>query len=169
MKRKLIDEKGRIFGAVSLLDILAVLVAAALAAAVYIRFFSEGRVTGGGEEDKFTYVLRLEGVRQETIDALRVGDKLYDAENSTCIGTLSAKNTEEARDFYQTLDGQIVERPVPDRYDLCLTVEASGIVSGGVCYAARTLEILENATLYYKTKYIGGYGRVVSVTPEEAQ
>lgn len=72
--KKLVDEKGRLFGKVSLIDIFVILFALVLAVAVYLRFFTNETTSLRGENDTFTYTLRVNGVRSWTVDGFREGD-----------------------------------------------------------------------------------------------
>ena len=52
--KKLVDEKGRLFGKVSLIDIFVILFALVLAVAVYLRFFTNETTSLRGENDTCT-------------------------------------------------------------------------------------------------------------------
>lgn len=170
MKRKIIDERGRLFGKISVIDILVVLMALALLAVVWFRFFSGDEVIGRfSEKETFTYVIRVDGIRQYTLDAIKEGDVLYDNDNETVLGTVTKVERVPAERYYATVDGQYVMGYQPERYDMFLTVEAEGIVKDGLCYASRTFEINRNREIYYHTKYLVGYGIVWSIGTEDAQ
>ncbi len=170
MKRKLIDERGRILGKVSVIDILVVLAALALLAVAWFRFFSGDEVLGRfSEKETFIYVLRVDGVRDYTLNAVKEGDVLYDNDNDTVLGTVTKVEYEPAERYYSTVDGRYVMNYQPERFDMFLTVEAEGIVKDGLCYASRTYEINRNREVYYHTKYLVGYGIVWDIIPEDAQ
>ncbi len=165
MKRKLVDSDGRILGRVSVVDLLCLAVALALAVMVCVRFFFSGDVTSGGD-DSFSYVLKISGVRQFTVDVLEVGDVLYESDSDTVLGTVRSVEVEPAEQYYSTVDGRFVKATIPEQFDLFVTVDAEGLVTNGQCYASRTVEVSANGYLYYTTKYLVGGGTVWSVQPE---
>lgn len=154
MKRKIIDEKGKIFGVISAIDILVVIVLVVLGAAVYVRFFSSSTTAVSvAKDDAFTYQLNVQEVRYATYEALRVGDYLYDKENGTKLGQITDISCKPAMGDYPLADGTIVYAPVVDRYEVLLTISAEGMVSNGRYYASRIYEIMTNSRVEFYTKY----------------
>ncbi len=170
MKRKIVDERGRLFGKISVIDILVVLMALALLAVVWFRFFAGDEVLGRfSEKETFTYVIRVNGVRDYTLNAVKEGDILYEIDNNTVIGTITKVEYQPAERYYSTVDGRYVMNYQPERYDMFLTVEAEGIVKDGLCYASRTYEVNRNKEVYYYTKFLTGYGLVWEIKTEDGQ
>lgn len=160
MKRKLIDEKGRLFGAVSLIDILAVLIVVVLGFAVYTRFFTKEATAVAAVNDTFEYDLRIENVRMLTIDALREGDRIYDTDNDIYLGTITGIEYEDALVESKLADGTYAYAPAENRYDVTLHITAEGLVSSGRYYASRSFEISANAQVWFHTKYCSTSGFV---------
>ena len=150
---KLIDEKGRIFGKISLIDIIVVALAAVLALGLYARFFVNEKTALVMAGDKFTYEIKISSVRTFTADALQVGDKLWEKDNDTYIGTITDVRREPATQVMKLLDGSYEVVPAENRYDVYLTVEGEGLVSNGRYYASRTFEISQNAVVNIYSKY----------------
>ena len=164
MRRKLVDEQGRIFGAVSVIDILVVLVVIVLAFAVYTRFFERAETAvSSSAQNTFTYEMRVPAVRQGTMESFRVGDKVYDSENDAVLGIITDIAVEDAMKETRLADGSYVLAPVQNRYDITLTIEASGLVADGRYYASKTYEINANAKLDFYTKYCTTTGLVWSI------
>ena len=163
MKRKLIDDRGRLFGVISVIDIGIVLVAFVLAAAVYSRFFSAEVTSVEVESVSFTYQLKVGTVRSYTVDALKVGDILYEPENGVCLGEIKNITVTDAVSEAVGIDGAYTLVPVEDRCDMVLDIEASGLISNGRYYAGRTFELGANAGVDFYTKYCSSSGRVLSV------
>jgi len=163
MKRKLIDENGRLFGAVSAVDVLVVILVLVLAAGVYTRYFrkTETSVSAGG--DRIVYQLRVQTARQLTADALRVGDKLYESDNDTPIGTIADIDVQPARQETQRADGTMVYGTVENRLDITLTVEADGLITDGRYLVSKTYEINANTSVSAYTKYCTVNGVIWSI------
>ena len=159
MKRKLIDEQGRIFGIVSVIDILVVLVVIVLGFAIYTRFFERAETSlSSSKQDEFTYEMRVAAVREGTRDSFRVGDGVYDNENGAFLGIITKIDVNEAMKDARLSDGTYVFSKVQDRYDVTLTIEADGLISDGRYYASKTYEINTNTKLDFYTKYCTSTG-----------
>lgn len=164
MKRRLIDEQGRIFGVVSVIDILVVLIAVLLCFAVYTRFFVKAETSvSSAAQDKFTYEIMVASVREGTKNNLRIGDLVYESENGALIGVITDVSYKDAVTETPLSDGTYVLGPVQDRYDVLLTVEADGLISDGRYYASKTYEINANSKLDFFTKYCTSAGVVWSI------
>lgn len=151
--KKLIDEKGRLFGKVSLVDIFVVLFAFLMVFAVYLRFFSNETTSIRTDNDTFTYTVKVEGVRHWTVDGLHEGDKMWDSDHDTYIGTITSVRSEPSVGEYTLVDGTSKLATREDRYDVYLTVKAEGLISNGRYYASRTYEVGTNSGIYFYTKY----------------
>lgn len=161
--KKIIDENGRLFGKVSILDLFVLLIALVLAFAVYSRFFTKEATATAATNDTFTYQIFVTGVRQQTVDALRAGDTVYENDDNTLIGTITDVEVGEVSQEYALSDGSYVLASSENRYQVILTVEASGLVSGGRYYASRTYELGAGAPLTFYTKYCSTSGTVWSI------
>ncbi|MBO5035328.1 MAG: DUF4330 domain-containing protein [Oscillospiraceae bacterium] len=150
---KLIDERGRLFGKVSLIDILVILFALVMALAVYLRFFANETTSIRSEGDTFSYTVKVEGVRHWTADGFHVGDKMWDSDHDTYIGTITSVSSEPSTYETKLADGTYKVAPRDGRYDVYLTVEAEGLISNGRYYASRTYEVGANSGIYFYTKY----------------
>lgn len=166
MNKKWIDERGRIFGKVSVIDIFAVLFAVAMVFAFYLRFFaSETTSIRENDTDTFTYTVKIDGVRQWTVDGFHEGEKLWDSDNDTLLGTILSIETTPAEGEVVLVDGTTVVATKDNRYDVYLTVEAEGLISNsGRYFASRTYEVGVNSPVYFYTKYCSVSGTVWSLS-----
>ena len=86
---KILDQDGRLFGKISIIDVIVILVVAVLAAAIYVK----GQMPQTGTSvplTKVTYQLQLVNQPEYMLSAIQVQDKLYDKERSTggALGTI---------------------------------------------------------------------------------
>ena len=74
---KIIDHNGRLFGKISVIDLLVVAVVVVMAAALH---FKSGQTHTGVTvtEQPITFQIRARGVRSYVVDAIHMGDGLYD-------------------------------------------------------------------------------------------
>ena len=159
--KKIIDQHGRIFGKISIIDIFVILIVLALGAALYLKFNVLDFTSKSTDTDTLTYTVTISGVRQYTLDGLKVGDLLYDTDSSSyAVGTITAIDVSEAKTAAQMLDGTIVLGSYADHYDVTLTLTADGIVSEGRYLVNKTYELNANSSRVFQTKYCSFAARI---------
>lgn len=153
--KKIIDEHGRVFGKVSIIDFFVVLIVLAIGTALYIKFNVLEVTSVTVKTDKITYAVNVSGVRQYTVDSFKVGDVLYDKNGSggNSIGTIMAINVSDAKKISETVNGTVVMGNYLDRYDVSLTVTAAGSLSNGRYLVNKTYELNEGSIRSLYSKY----------------
>ena len=86
---KLMDKNGRLFGKISVIDVVVVLVVLVMAAALYVKNTSLSHTSTRVTNTPITYQVTAYNVRQYVADAIQEGDLVYDQDYSTG-GTLGA-------------------------------------------------------------------------------
>lgn len=165
--KKIIDRQGRLFGVISIIDILVIIVVALLATGIYIRYFSLSKTAIGQESAPITYKMIIDDVRDYTVNSLRVGDTLYNKTASEAIGTITDISVKEAAVWSGTVDGTQKKGIIEGKYDVTLTVEASGVVSEGRYYVSRTTELGANQKNEYVTRYCSITGTVIEINQRD--
>lgn len=173
---KMIDEKGRLFGKVSIIDLLVVILA--LAAVLFLVVKQVGKGSGannpGGSGEPVTIVYRVavNAVSGDTYnvvrrfvdkdagkkDRLMTGTQLLDGYVVDCVAVPHVTYTTDS-------NGQIlrVESTGDDnRVDLCFTVEAT--VTNTITNAVGSQEVRAGNGQYVKTTHFDLYGQVIDVT-----
>lgn len=143
-------------------DGLLVVILLVLIAGTCIKFLFLGHTSTAKAEDSFTYTIQIEGLRSYTVDAIQVGDALYEEAGKGCVGTISDVSVTPAVSFIYLDDGTVVEAPVENRYNMVVTVSAQGTVSDSG-YEIGTYDIFVNHTDTFFTKYSIWYGYVQSI------
>ena len=162
--RKLIDERGRLFSIISIIDVAVFAVVLLLAAGFYMRFFMlEHTATPTVQTQKVTYTLKVEGIREPSVKVLREGDKLYANEDNEFIGTIVKVESKQAETLSTKSDGTYEVVPLDERYDILMTVEADGRVTNGKYYMNKTREINKNNSIGVYTKYVTFSARVMDI------
>jgi len=152
--RKIIDANGRIFGLISFIDIVVFIVALVLVSAFFVRANVIYTPATADASANVTYTVRIQSVRATNAALLRPGDSLYSRDHGSAnMGTIVAVDITESYAAEQLLDGTIVIARVHERYDVVLTVEAEGSVSGGRFFANRIVELNANAGYRLFTRY----------------
>jgi len=130
----MLDKKGRLFGKISIIDILVVcLIILAIFGALSARQSiaqkaTEGNITfkNHANVDVFEVKMRLNEVRQMTLDAIHVGDKVYAISTKRVIGEITDIHSEPAKRHLTDLRGQVSEALVPEKMDVILTLKVPG-------------------------------------------
>lgn len=150
---KLIDEKGRLFGKLSLIDVIAIIVVIVLIVGIFMRFFVLDKTSVNTETTPITYQVEASSVRMYTIEAITVGDKVFDEDTGAEVGTVTAVAYEPAARITDS-SGQGYFYGAPDEYyDMTVSLEAQGNQANGRTYVNKTYELNVNSKRDFFTKY----------------
>ena len=161
--RKIIDDRGRFFGFISVIDVIFAVVVIILAIAVYTKFNVLESPIIASNTVTVDYTVRIPGIRSSNVKHLRPGDKLYLLEVNTYIGTIIDVDVQDAESVEFLVDGTYAVAKVWDRYDVILTVETQCSYSNGRYYAERTFELNTNAEHWLCTKYNQLNGTIMTI------
>jgi len=162
---KIIDKNGRLFGKISIIDVLVILVVAVLAVA--LGFKNRQTQTGTAASNlPITFELRVNGEHDYVAAAVQAGDMLYDQDNSSGgpIGTITKIETLPGTKVATFNDGTMDVVPVENGVTLLLTVEGSGIISDNRCLINRVYNLGVSTTRNYYTPYAQFIGTITSIT-----
>ena len=118
-------KNGKLFGKINLFDCLVILLVFVLIFAVGMKVLSHQETVTNTVNA--TYELKIESVRDVTVNALHKGDNVYHFESNQIIGTIEDIKTVAATDPMNTLDGKAIEAPVENRYDVIITVKTTAV------------------------------------------
>ena len=124
----IIDEKGRLFSKISIVDIAVLLFVICAVAFVGLKFFAPAGNLASAEQVNCEYTFKVQNVRQASVDALEksVGMNVTDSAG-VFLGTLkSLDDVGPYRAIVTKPDGSMIKAEVPDKYELKATVEVSG-------------------------------------------
>ena len=161
--KKIIDDKGRVFGLISIIDVIVLLVVVVLAIAAYTKFNVHDSPLTPANTVGVTYTVRVSAIRLSATDMMRRGDSLY-TNAGTFIGTIKDIGIEEAYSLEQRIDGIFLMARIHDRYDITLTVEAQCSYNNGRYYADKIFELNANAEQKMQTKYNEFTGTIMTIT-----
>jgi len=125
---RFLDERGRIFGKVNIVDVLVVLVIIAVVVFAVVRFTA---TSSPSEPLKVTY--RVEEVRQATVDAIQksvpVNGTVRD-EGGTVLGKVLGTEVRPTEVEYMTPEGELRAFDSPIFNDVFIVVRGEGSESG---------------------------------------
>ncbi|MFA7636420.1 MAG: DUF4330 domain-containing protein [Monoglobales bacterium] len=125
----IIDEKGRLFSKVSIVDIAIVIFIICAAAFVGLKFLAPVGTFAGAEQVNCEYTFKVQNVRQASVDALKksVGENAYDS-TGVFLGTVKeVKKVEPYMVAVKKTDGTMALSESPDKFSIEVSVEVSGI------------------------------------------
>lgn len=157
--KKLIDENGRLFGVVSIIDVAVIVVVAVLAVALYSKDTVMPITSVADPMEIIQYEVTITNMPGGRLDSLRMEDNIYDRETGNHMGVIKDIQTEDCVISMLKADGTYVMAPIQDRYNVTLTVEARAMVDErGHYYVNRSnlVGVGWSMDFYTKTSLFGG-------------
>ena len=156
----LFNSKGKLFGKVSIVDIIVVVLIVVAIAGAYVRF-SGNTAASVNETSEFYYQITIKEIRETNKDLLldsigtdfRLGGKV----NST-MGTLVNAVAGDAVSFIEKTDGAIVSAVVPEKYDVVLTLKVNGSEDDTGYYTPELYEICAGKQVTITNIYCSVFG-----------
>lgn len=123
---KIIDEKGRLFGKINLLDLIIAVALIMLVISVMAKF-GKSEASYVTSDKVLEYTVKVECVRAPTVDAIaqnHVG--LTDFETGKNVGDIVDTKVSDSVELIKLADGTYAYANHKDRYDLLITLRVRG-------------------------------------------
>ena len=162
---KLIDRNGRLFGKVSVIDLIVVAVVLVLAVALNMKNNHLSHTSTSVTNDPITYQVLVSGSRNYVADAVREGDLMFDQERSSggTLGKILSIEVLPGSKMAELNDGTVEVIPAEDCVNLLLTVQGEGIVSDGRVLLNRIYDLGVNSARTFCTKYVQFVGNISNI------
>ncbi|KGG80517.1 hypothetical protein Y919_05630 [Caloranaerobacter azorensis H53214] len=128
---KIIDNKGRIFGLINIIDLTVLLIFVLLIVGGGYKL-SKSKPNVVAEGQKVLVKLEISNVRKPTVDGIEEGAILYHYDRGQVFGKIVEKKVKNFKEAVTTSDGKIVMADVPGKYVIDLTVEADAVITDQV-------------------------------------
>lgn len=165
---KLIDREGRLFGKVSVIDVVVVLAIVVMAAA--LNFKGNQTITGTTvTETPITFQIVARGLRNYMQDDIRVGDMVYDKNFNSggALGEIVEVQVQEGVVMTPfDVNGTYEAVPMEDSCNLLITVQGKGLAEGRQYLINRIYSLGFHASRTYYTKYAEFNGEVWDIWTE---
>jgi len=125
----MIDKQGKLFGKVSVIDVIIVVAVLAMVAGFIYRQTSDRLDMIINPDTPFYVTIHGAGVRHFIADAVDVGDVVYRRHSRQAMGRVVDVSYETAMDILLRADGTAVLVPAEGRYDVFITLEAIGSIT----------------------------------------
>lgn len=162
---KVIDNNGRLFGKISVIDVVVILVAAVMAVALYTKVNHKQITSTSTNNEIITYQIQVEGVPAYIAEAIQIEDSLFDQDHTSngALGKIKNVVVSEGTRMAEQEDGSLKRLPVEGYCNLLLTVEGSGLISDGHYMLNRIYELGINSYRNFYTPYAQFTGTVYSI------
>lgn len=174
----MLDNKGRLFGKISIVDLLVVIIVAVMLVGSFTAYqkiqnktvLTEDRALIQNDAlDTLEVTMRLEEVRQITLDAIHVGDEVYMKETGKRLGEITAVTSEPATRLIYDLKGQAVNAEVPMRYDVIMKVEVPGNRLENGYYTADNIQLVYDSAMEIVTPTIQTTPNIEIITTKSGE
>lgn len=156
---------------INIADILILLVILALAALAVFKFGILNQKESAGVDasaEQMTYTAFIDEVRMPTVNALHVGDAVYDEKTGICIGVIQDVSYEPYQKGIIAANGEIKQVEYPDYYSITLTIEGPVIEKEEGYFVEGVVELKANSEMNTVTKYAKPVLKVTSIGGEAA-
>ena len=163
---KIIDRNGRLFGLVSVIDLVVVAVVIVMAFALYVKTNHNEITSTATPDTSITYQMLVRGVRTYVADAVQVGDHVYDQDRNSgggSLGIITDIEIQPGGKLAEFADGTIDTVPVEDGVDMLLTIQGSGLVTEGRYMLNRVYDLGVNSSRNFCTMYAQFTGSIYAI------
>ncbi len=152
---KMTDNKGRLFGIINVVDLLIILVAAAIVVVGY-KFLSTA-VTEPAEQKTQLVTMEIVKKRESFCQSIKIGDEVIEKVNNVPYGIVKAVSYKPAEEYsVSQVDGTVKLVQVPERFDATVVLEVPV-----------TESVQVGKLLSLKAKHFTGSGYVLAVEDVE--
>lgn len=151
---KIIDEKGRLFAKINLIDLVIIVAVIALLAATVVKFKTSDTYLSRGRTLEYTVL--VENVRQATVDAINQNKEgLVDYETKKEIGNVTDIEVMGASELELMNDGRYKDVKFKDKYDVLLTIRTTGTETQDNFYTSSGRKIVVGDEIMINNGYMG--------------
>ncbi len=123
----MIDEKGKLFGKINIIDLFIIIVILAVGAyAVKSMTSQEVNFANTGSVSKYRIQFFTERVSDFVIDKVKVGDPVEEEGRVSTLGNVTEIQLDDAFEYNPDANGQTQKSTIPDHKSLVLTMEVDG-------------------------------------------
>lgn len=158
----IIDSKGKLFGKISIIDIIVVLFILGLGLGVFYKFTKSDTVSVFNKPDSLIVVLFIEETPDYTKNAINIGDPVREVVQNSLLGTVTEVKAGKSVSFGVNDQGIIVQSSKAGYESLEITLKGEGIYgNGGVTFGSSAFYVGK----FYEIKVgnAGVYGRIKSI------
>lgn len=159
----MLDKKGKLFGKISVVDILVVVMVLVMIAGAFVVWqkindntvLTENKsIVQNSDLDSLDVSMRLKSVRQMTMDAIHIDDDVYMKDTGKYLGKVVSISSEPAKQLIFDLKGNPVMAESPERMDVIMVVRVPGKRLQNGFYTADNIQLVYNSSFEIVTPTI---------------
>ena len=159
----MLDKKGRLFGKISIVDILVVVIVFVMLCGAFFAYqkisnkavlTEDKSLVQTSQAEMLEVTMRLKEVRHMTIDAISVGHEIYAKDTGKYLGEITEVTLEPSFRLIYDTDGSPVMAEVPERQDVLIKVHIPGSRLENGYYTANNVRLVHGTGLEIKTANI---------------
>ncbi|NLX76625.1 MAG: DUF4330 domain-containing protein [Clostridiaceae bacterium] len=158
---KILDNKGRLFGIINIIDLFVLLLVAAVVAGG-IWYFSRKDTTEPVPTEVYQVTIKCAGLDEKVADYLHVGDRLYYSGGFTDVA-ITGVTVEPAKIDVVRDDGTITVSTHPELKDIYVTVKVTSKPDDPMLWIGQ-LHATVGKELVLKTQYVEVPGVITGIT-----
>ncbi len=170
----IINSNGKIFGKISIVDVLIIILIIAAIFGAYFRFSNNPSDTkvesastlGEYEKTDFYYTISIKEIRENNKNHLieAVGEEFcLNGDTSFPMGNLEAYELEEAKTLVYLTDGSVVSKTIPGKYDVNLTFKINGYENKGGFFTKQLYELCAGRSYSISSLHCSVYGTIENI------
>ena len=156
------DKNGKIFGKVSIVDLVVVLLVVALGAGAAYRFLAPAAQVDPGEV-VIEYTLRVAQAREFVLEYYQPNLPVFDRHTNLYLGTIIAVRGEPRYAHQSTADGTVVIAHQPGFISIEVDIRAAGRETENAIFIGGTREINVGSTVLMRSKFVDVETNVVDI------
>lgn len=162
----IIDSKGKLFGKISIIDLLVVFVVLGLAAGVLYKYVKSDTPSVFNKPDTLETVIFVEESPEYSLNGINIGDPVREIVQGSYLGAITSIKSDKSVSYSVNSDGEFVQSSKPGYVSLEITLKGEGIYGNGgvnfggsLFYVGKYYEIkVGNAVVYGRLKDIRKIG-----------
>ena len=160
---KIMDKNGRLFGKISIIDVVVILVVAVMALGLYVKSNTKN-ITASTEDEIITYQVQVNAIPDYMAEALEVDDLIYeDGVYGDSLGKVTDIEITDGDRLAGLPNGTLEMLPVEGTVNMLVTIEGRGIVDEGNYMLNRIYNLGINSARTFCTPYTQFTGTVINI------
>ncbi len=161
----MIDEKGKLFGKINLLDLILIVLFLAIAALAALFFAGKDSTTGIALP--VSYVVEVRNQDEAYFNNVNIGEAVSDGITGAYLGTISGFEKKPAQVIVQADDALVAASP-EGKFDGYITISADATASyPDIMLAGEPLKI--GTSIAYRSETLAMHGYIVKIDFDEAE
>lgn len=159
----LINKEGKLFGKISIIDILVVILIIIGALGIYSRFFVAGPKVETATS-RIEYTMKIREVRMGTVKAFQdFKGPVTDTTTKEYLGEIVDVSYTDSVKAVELSNGNLKAAVLPERYDVTVTVQVDGKVNDSGYYTSNNLALTAGSSYVFTSKAAKTTGTIMDV------